>query len=210
VGAAISVDHDQAAAWIDAGEAALGETPPSVETQQRALAAVLRPIARIALHPWLHDLADGLDALSFGEVQPTMDPSARGLAGIGKGRTAWRLRLRTLRWVEFQVAARNIKTKTEAYKVVATHFRKTSQAIQEWRVDAARALGSAFVCEALDGSRRLGERAAAIKRQVAGGTVNDNDRDYLLFLETTYSENSLKELAKSFKALPRKKHGIGK
>jgi hypothetical protein len=139
-----------------------------------------------------------------------MDPSARGLAGIGKGRTAWQLRLRTLRWVEFQVAAGNIKTKTEAYEVVADQIGRTSQVIQEWRVDAARELGSAYVCEALDGSRRLGERAAAIKRQVAGGTVNDNDRGYLLFLETTYSENSLKNVAKSFKALPRKKHGIGK
>jgi hypothetical protein len=200
----------QAAEWISAGEAALGETLPPVETQQRALAALLRPIAGIAQQPWLRDLADGLDALSFGEVQPLIDPSARGLAGIGKGRTAWRLRLRSLRWVEFQVAARNIKTKTEAYETVATEFGKTSPAVQDWRVDAATALGSAFVCEALDTSRRLGERAAAIKRQVASGTANDKDRDYLLFLETTYSEKSLKELAKSFKALPRKKQGVGK
>ena len=81
VGAAISVDHDQAAEWIAAGEAALGETLPPVETQQRALAALFRPIASIALHAWLHDLADGLDALSFGEVQPIMTRSARGLAG---------------------------------------------------------------------------------------------------------------------------------
>jgi len=181
-----------------------------VETQQRALAALFRPIASIALHAWLHDLADGLDALSFGEVQPIVTRSARGLAAKGKGRTAWQLRLSALRWVEFQVAAQKIKRKTEAYEFVATEFGRTSQVVQEWRVEAATALGSAYVCEALDRSRHLGERAAAIKREVAGGTANDNDRDYLLFLETTYSENSLKRWAKSFKALPRKKRGIGK
>jgi hypothetical protein len=213
VGAAIRVDLAQADEWIATGEAALSETPPSVETQQRALAALLRPIAWVALHPWLRDLADGLGALSFGEVPPIMAPSSSGLLAIGKGRTAWRLRLRTVRWVEFQAAARNFKTEKEAYGFVATQFGKKKenyQVIQEWRADAARMLGSAYVREALDLSRRLGERAAAIKRLVASGTANDKARDELLFLETTYSENSLKELAKSFKALPRKKLGIGK
>jgi hypothetical protein len=210
VGAAIRVDPDRAAEWVAAGGTALDETLPSVETQQRALAAVLRPIATIALHPWLHDLADGLDALSFGEVQPIMARSARGLAGKGKGRTAWRLRLSALRWVEFQVAARKIKTKTEAYEAVATQFLRTSQVVQEWRKGAATALGSAVVREALELSRRLGELASTIKQQVADGTADDNYRDYLIHLETTYSADSLRKLAKSFKALPRKKHGIRK
>ena len=207
VGAAIRVDLDQVAKWIAAGEAALDERLPSVETEQRALAAVLRPIAAIALHAWLHDLADGLDALSFGEVQPIMARSARGLAGMRKGRTAWQLRLSALRWVEFQVAARKIKTKTEAYEVVATQFERTSQVVQEWRKDAATALGSAFVREALDISRRLGE---FFRRQVASATADDKYRDYLKDLETTYSESGLKGLAKLFKELPSKKHGIGK
>ena len=83
-GAAIRIGPDQAAEWVAAGQAALDQTLLSVETQQRALAALLRPIASIALHPWLHDLADGLDALSFGEVQPITARSTRGLAGMGK------------------------------------------------------------------------------------------------------------------------------
>jgi hypothetical protein len=209
-GSAIRVGPDQAAEWVAAGQAALDQTLPSVETQQRALAALFRPIASIALHAWLHDLADGLDALSFGEVQPIMTRSARGLAAKGKGRTAWRLRLSALRWVEFQVAARKIKRKREAYDLVADQFGRSSQAIQEWRKDTTTVLGSAAVREALDTSRRLGELAATIKRQVAAGTADDRYRDYLMDLEKTYSEDSLKKLAKSFKALPRKKRGIGK
>src|SRR5262249_29147629 len=132
------------------------------------LAALFRPIASIALYAWLHDLADGLGALSFGEVQPIMTRSAKGLAAKGKGRTAWRQRLSALRWVEFQVAARKIKRKMEAYEFVATHFGRTSQVVQEWRKEAATALGSAVVREALETSRRLGELTVTIKRQVAG------------------------------------------
>jgi hypothetical protein len=208
-GSAIRVRPDQAAEWVAAGQAALDQTLPSVEAQQRALAALLRPIASIALHPWLHDLADGLDALSYGEARPITSRSARGLAGIGKGRTAWQLRLSALRWVEFQVAARKIKTKKKAYEEVASKFGKTSEAVQDWRKDAARTLGCAVVHEALDISRRLGELAATIKQQVAAGTADDQYRDYLVHLEATYSKKSLERLAKSFTALPRKKQRLG-
>jgi len=107
-----------------------------------------------------------------------------------------------------QVAARKIKTKTEAYEAVANKFGKTSQAVQEWRKDAATTLGSARVREALELSRRLGELAGTIKRQVAAGTADDQYRDYLMHLEATYSKNSLERLAKSFKALPRKKQRL--
>ena len=129
---------------------------------------------------------------------------------MGRGRTAWQLRLSALRWVEFQVAARKIKRKTEAYEFVATQFGRTSQVVQEWRKEAATALGSAVVREALDTSRRLGELAVTIKRQVADRTADDKYRDYLMHLENVYSDDALKKLAKSFRALPRKKRGIGK
>jgi len=64
------------------------------------------------------------------------------------------------------------------------------------------------VREALELSRRLGELAGTIKRQVAAGTADDQYRDYLMHLEATYSKNSLERLAKSFKALPRKKQRL--
>src|SRR5262245_27197226 len=62
-GAEILVDAQQADEWIATGRAATSETPPPPATQQRALAALLYPIASISLQPWLSDLVKALDAL---------------------------------------------------------------------------------------------------------------------------------------------------
>ena len=195
----------QVAAWIAAGEAALGETPPPAEKLQCALAALLRPMASISLYVWLRDLANGLDALSFGEVLPIMTPSDRGLTGKGKGRTAWKLRLSALRWVEFQVAAHKVRTKTEGYEIVAGKFSRGLEAVKAWRSDAAEVLGTAVVREALEHSRRIGEFARTIREQVVSGTVDERYHSHLMYLDQVYSDQALEQLAAKFKALPRKK-----
>lgn len=107
-GAEINVTRQRAQEWIAAGDIARGERPSS-EVQQQALAAVLRPIAKVSCHTWLHDLAEALDALRFGEVTPPLNHSNRGLCGDGKGMSAWQQRLEALRWIEFRVAAGKVK-----------------------------------------------------------------------------------------------------
>jgi hypothetical protein len=155
-GAHLAPSLQEAGDWMVAGRAAR-ENPPPPEMQQRALAALLRPIANVACHSWILDLVDGLEALSFGEVLPILTPSNRGLTGIGKGQTAWRLRLHALRWAEFQVAAHKAKSTTEAYEGIAHEFGRSLAAVKEWRSGAAKEFGTAVVAEALEMSRRLGE-----------------------------------------------------
>ena len=75
-GAAIDGDPQRAAKWIADGEDSL-ETPQPVEEQQRALAALLRPIARISLYGPLEDLAKALDVLPLGVVLRIVAPSRK-------------------------------------------------------------------------------------------------------------------------------------
>src|SRR5262245_6041008 len=52
-GAGLSVSAQQVNEWRAAGKAARGDRPPRAITQQRALAALLRPLASISCHSWL-------------------------------------------------------------------------------------------------------------------------------------------------------------
>ena len=91
-GAAIDVDPQRTAKWITDGEEAL-ETPQPAKKQQRALAALLRPIARISDYPPLMDLAEALDALPLGVVHRLVAPSPKKkLHGYEEGLKIWRAR----------------------------------------------------------------------------------------------------------------------
>jgi hypothetical protein len=203
-GAGISVSSQQCEDWIIAGHAALDESrPPTIQQRQRALAAVLRSIARSSRFAWLVDLVDGLEGLRFGEVKPLLTKSDIGLDYAGKGMTAWKLRLRALRWVEFQVAARKVKTKAAAYEVVASKFEREPESVKDWPNQTAEYFGEAVVRETLKTSRDIGEYAYAVSQQVASG--NKTNHDYLKHLESVYGDKAIEELAMKFKALPRKR-----
>ncbi|MFZ0854137.1 MAG: hypothetical protein WAO08_33665, partial [Hyphomicrobiaceae bacterium] len=207
-GAGIDVGVRQAEAWKIAGRTAPESATPS-ELQQRALAAILMPIANVACNSLFFALADALDALALGEVRPILATSTRGLHGIGKGKTAWQLRLSALKWAEFHVAAGKIETKAEAFERVANEFGRASDTIKDWRSSATNALGGAKVDEALAQSQRIGELNREIRARAARVEVDAPDRRLLDLSERAYSEEALKQLAIKFKALPRKKHEGG-
>ena len=100
-------------------------------TIQRAVAAILYPIASTSYHPWLFGLSDALEALRFGEQPPVLKPSSRGLRSIGQARTEYTLRLTALAWVQFQVAA-GLRNKTQAIEEVAAAFEKDGRSIRGW------------------------------------------------------------------------------
>jgi hypothetical protein len=201
------VSSQQCKDWIIAGRAALDERPesppPTIQQRQRALAAVLRPIARSSDFPWLVDLVKGLEGLPFGEVNSLLTKSDIGLDGFGKGMTKWKLRLSMLGWVEFQVVSRKAKTKFEGYKKVADKFGFEPDSIRDWRKQAAEHFTEAVVEEALKAARDQGERAYAISQQVASG--NETNHDYLNFLERVHGDEALEELVTKFKTLPSKR-----
>jgi hypothetical protein len=205
-GAGINVTPQQYNAWKAAGEAARADWPSS-EIQQEALAALLRPIASISLHGWLLHLAEALDALRFTDVRPPLQPSNRKLWG---GMIAWQQRLAGLRWVEFQVGARKIKTKAAAYGTVADEFGVPLSTIKDWPRATAKLFGRAAVREELELARRVGQLVHQINAQIARGEANERDRSNCIRLEAAYSQEVLKELGESFKAPTRKKYKGGK
>jgi len=208
-GAELSVNPQQAKAWIKAGKAARGDRPPS-EVQQQALAALLRPIANVSCHTWLYDLAEALDALRFGEVTPLLNPSDRGLWGDGKGMSAWQQRLEALRWIEFQVAAGKVNTKDDAREIVARELGPRFHTIKAWRRSAEEVLGRAVVSEELRLAHRTGERVRHINGMMAKGEATERDRLSCTRYEEAYSNEALKGLGQRFKELPRKKSKGGK
>jgi hypothetical protein len=143
-------------------------------------------------------------------VLPILTPSARGLTGVGKGRTAWRLRLAALQWAEFQVGACKINTKTDAYNIVARAVGLALHTIKGWPREVANQLGEAVVREGLNLARRIGEHVHHINGKIASGEANERDRRYCIYLEGAYSPQLLKELGQKFKELPRRKRKGGK
>ena len=208
-GAELSGSRQQAEAWIAKGHAARASRPSS-EVQQQALAALLRPIANASCHTWLHELAEALDALRFGEVTPPLNPSDRGLWGDGKGMSAWQQRLEALRWIEFQVAAGKVNTKDDAREIVARELGPRFHTIKAWRRSAEEVLGRAVVCEELRLARRMGERVRHINGMIAKGEANERDRLSCTRYEGAYSDEGLKGLRQRFKELRRKKSKGGK
>jgi hypothetical protein len=208
-GAGLNVTSQQASQWIAAGAAARGNWPSS-EIQQQALAALFRPIASISCHSWLDHLAEALDKLRFGEVRPPLERSNRGLWGIGEGMTEWQQRLAALRWVEFLVGARKMDTKAAAYRSIATELGVPIHTMKDWPRAAAKLFGRAAIREELELARRVGEHVHQINGQIASGEASERDRSYCIQKEAAYSQELLKELAKRFKARPRKRHKVGK
>jgi hypothetical protein len=203
-GAGLVTDAKEADDWMAAGSVARGARPPP-ETQQRALAALLRPIASVSCHSWLHDLAEALYALSFGEVLPLVERSARGLTGIGKGRTAWELRLCALAWVEFQVAAGKVESKTEALETAAGEFGRGVETVRDWRRTTIGELGEQVVQERLGLAQRAGELWRSINDQLGNGNINEHDRRLHAHFQKAYSYEVLKQMGTEYVNLPRKK-----
>ena len=178
-GAAIDVDPQRTSKWIADGKAAL-ETPQPVEKQQRALAALLRPIARISLYGPFEDLAEALDALPLGVVDRTVEPSPKKkLHGYGDGLKIWRVRKLALEWIEFQRHAK-LMSKTGAEGEVANAFGIGVTSIKkEWKPKVKALFRKAVAEEGLkqaetDGRRyrelacdKL-EKAAAARAWLAG------------------------------------------
>jgi hypothetical protein len=207
-GARLAPDPQKANAWIVAGRAARGDRPPP-ERQQRALAALLRPIANISLHSWFYHLADALDALRFGEVKDVVAPSASRLHGYKQGRTIWRARLRALEWVEFQYRA-GLKSKTVALVEVASAFGISNpRSVTDWQEKANELFGQEVVREALAWSGAAGRRYRSLQDQLDSGELEKSAAAREIeYFEHVFGSQTLEMSAKTYRTQARRKRGV--
>jgi hypothetical protein len=169
-GAAIDVGPQRAAKWIADGEDAL-ETPQPLERQQRALAALLRPIAGISLFGPLMDLAKALDALPLGHVRRIVTRAPTKLHGWKDGPKIWRARKLALEWIEFQRYAK-LMSKTEAVGEVATAFGIGDTSIKkEWKPKVRALFGKAEVEAGLKLAETAGRRFRSIQCELDSGKL---------------------------------------
>lgn len=203
--AGISVDAQLADEWIAAGKAALGETPPPDKVQQRALAALLRPIASIALHAWLMDLANALDALPLGEVHRIVTHSPTKLHGYKEGPKIWRARKQALEWAEFQYWAKRM-SKTKAKSEVAIAFGISEDSVNEWKGKVEALFGKAVAKEGLEWAAMMGCRCRSIQNELASGKVKKSAEVNKLeeYFESVYGRQRLDALAGVYKARKRR------
>jgi hypothetical protein len=211
-GAALEVDPETANEWVAAGEAALNNrkyTPHFAELVQRTLSDVLHPIANLAHHAWLVDLAVALRALPLGEIRPPLKPSSKGLHPYGRGMTGWQLKLAALGWAEFQIAAKKQK-RIEAFWDVARAFglREGSSSIQDWRGDAEKHLGQAVVRETLETARKAGQLCRSLPEQIANGQISKSVADrYSEYFEEVWGPERLEGIGQAFRVIPKKRGG---
>jgi hypothetical protein len=204
-GAAIRVDAQLADEWIAVGEAALGEAPPPGELQQRALAALLRPIASISLYGWLSDLANALDALPLGDVHRIVARSPTKLHGYKEGPKIWRVRQLALEWAEFQYRAKRM-SKTKAESDVATAFGISEDSVRDWRNKVKALFGKAVVNEHLETASKMGTWCRSIADELANGRLERSSaiRGLEDYFESVYGRQRLDKLAKIYKARRRR------
>lgn len=204
-GAAIRVDHKQANVWVAAGDTARTNRPKPA-TQQIALAAVIRPIANISCHSWLHDLVSALDALPWGEVHDIVTPSSPGIHGYKKGRSLWKLRLLALQWAEFQHRAK-LMTKTEALGEVALAFGiRNLSSINDWEPRARQLLGDPIVEDALQVSRaRASLYLSARDKRDSGAPMTPLVERDIKYGDRGISKGQLNTIARVYMARPRKR-----
>lgn len=205
LGAGIRVDPQLANAWIAAGEAARGDRP-SAAMQQRALAALLRPIAGISCHSWLHDLVDALDALRFGEVHEIVAPSRLGLHGYRQGRTTWQTRLHALAWAEFQYRA-NLMKKTDALGEVASACGiRDVGSVEDWKRKAQKLFGEEVVQETLLWAGAEGKRYRSVQEQLASGKLEKSAvAREIAYFHRVFGRDRLEIIAGNYKAQARKR-----
>ena len=202
-GAWIDVEDATADEWCQRGGDSRGAYMPP-ETVQRALAAILYPIASTSYHPWLFELSDALDALRFGEQPSVLKPSARGLRSIGQARTEYTLRLTALAWVQFQVAA-GLSNKTQAIGDVATAFEKDERSIRSWDGSVVKELGAARVDEVMTNAQVSGACYRMLLAQVDEGNPRDRSAmRYKRHYKNLFGDEALKSLAEAWARLPRK------
>jgi hypothetical protein len=206
--AAISVDAQLADEWIAAGKAALGETPPPHKVQQRALAALLRPIASIALHAWLMDLASALDALPLGDVHRIVTRSSTKLHGYKEGPKIWLARKLALEWIEFQRHAK-LMSKTGAEREVATAFGIGEASIKkEWKPTVKALFGTAVADEGLKLAETYGRRYRSIQCELASDKLEKATvARELEHYASVYGKERLDALAKVYKRRKRRSGG---
>jgi hypothetical protein len=187
------------------GGSALGDSLPP-ETQQRALAAVLRPIARISHHSWLDDLVLALDALRFGEVHPIVTPSPSRLHGYKQARTVWLARLRALGWVEFQYQAKLMTKESALWEVASAFKRRDVRSLKNWQKRAEELFGSDFVGEALSRAGAAGRRYRRIQDELSCGMLEKSAAARELdHLESCFGSARLQRIAQVYNAQKRKR-----
>jgi hypothetical protein len=198
------VDPQRTAKWIADGEEAL-ETPQPAKKQQRALAALLRPIARISDYPPLMDLAEGLDVLPLGVVHRIVAPSPKKkLHGYEEGLKIWRARKLALEWAEFQYRAKRM-SKTEAKGEVASAFGIGEDSVDEWK-GKVNALFGARVKEGLDWAAKMGCLCRLIRDEFASGNVKKSAavKNLEEYFESEYGKQKLEVFARIYKARKRR------
>jgi hypothetical protein len=207
-GAAIRVDAQLADQWMAEGNAALDKKPPRAEKQQRALAALLRPIAGISLYGPLMDLANALDALPLGEVHRIVDRSSMKLHGHEEGSKIWRARKLALEWIEFQRHAK-LMSKTQAERDVATAFGIGENSIKkEWKPKVQGLFEKAVAEEGLKVAERAGRRYRTIQDELASRKVERAAvARELEHYASVYGKKRLDALAKIYKERKRRPRG---
>jgi hypothetical protein len=204
-GAAIDVDPQRAAKWIADGEDAL-EIPQTVQKQQRAPAALLRPIARISLYGPLEDLAEALNVLPLGVVHRivTLSPKKK-LHGYKEGLKIWRARKLALEWAEFQYRAKRM-SKTEAKGEVASAFGIGEDSVDDWKGKVKVLFGMARVKEGLDWAAKMGCLCRSIRDELAIGNVKKSAavKNLEEYFESEYGKQKLEVFARIYKARKRR------
>jgi hypothetical protein len=209
-GAGIEPTPEQAYDWISKGQAARGDRP-SAATQQRALAALLRPIASISCHSWLHDLADGFDALSFGEAPGIFGRSTSGLHGYKQARSIWQIRLRALAWAEFQYRAKLMKKTTAIGEVASAFGIRNSDSITDWKKRAKALFGPEIVQEQLRFSGAAGLQYHSLKVKIGSGAVERSAVAHEMeYFERLFGPDILVRLAQAYKQRARKNRKANK
>jgi hypothetical protein len=206
--------------WEEIGRKARNDDL-SVEERRRVAIAFLREITP-STHPILEEIGAAMDALPFGEVKAILQPSRKGLHGIGYGHSAWWLRLRGLQCAEYVFHA-GIMSKTDAIKAVAEAFSRSVLAvrgggkIRGWYEQAAAEtrFGIEYVEWELYCARKAGQLLKR-KRSCAQEEANSPgakqpiepseliDEVFMMF-ESIFGLERLRDYGKQFQQLPRKR-----
>jgi hypothetical protein len=181
------------------------ETPQPVEKQQRALAALLRPIAGISAYPPFMDLAEALNALPLGEVHRIVTRSPKKLHGYKEGTKIWLARKLAREWIEFQRHAK-LMSKTKAESEVAAAFGISEYSVKEWKCKVLELFGKATVKEGLEWAANMGRRYRSIRDELASGNVKRSAATKNLeeYFESMYGRKKLEVFARVYKARKRR------
>jgi hypothetical protein len=204
--------------WEEIGRKARNDSL-SVEERRRVAIAFLREIAPYA-HPILEEITAAVVALPFGEVKAILQPSRKGLHGIGHGHSAWCLRLRGLQCAEYLFHA-GIISKTDAIKAVAAAFSRSVVAVRgggktkgwyeqaethfgirhvEWKLYVARTAG--LLLKSKRSCAQEEANSPGANQPVESSELID---EFFRMFERVFGPKRLRDYGKQFQQLPRKK-----